>query len=64
MPEKWTGRLIGKMHNAGVSRKELAEELRVSESYISLILNGKRKPKGVRSLMGQAVTQLCLRKKN
>lgn len=30
MPEEWTGRLIGDMHNAGVSRAEVARELGVS----------------------------------
>ena len=27
MPEKWTGRLIGTMHNTGVTRRELAAAL-------------------------------------
>ena len=44
MREKWTGRLIGKMHNERITRNELAEELGVRKSYISMILNGERKP--------------------
>ena len=42
MPEKWTGVLIGKMHNARVSYDDLAAELGLTKGYLSLILNGKR----------------------
>lgn len=46
MPEEWTGRLIGDMHNAGVSRAEIAKELGVSTAYVTMVLNGIRKPEG------------------
>lgn len=46
MPEEWTGRLIGDMHNAGVSRAEVARELGVSIAYVTMVLNGIRTPKG------------------
>lgn len=46
MPEEWTGRLIGDMHNAGVSRAEVARELCVSTAYVTMVLNGIRTPKG------------------
>lgn len=46
MPEEWTGRLIGDMHNAGVSRAEVARELGVSPAYVTMVLNGIRTPKG------------------
>ena len=42
MPEKWTGRLIGKMHNEKITYDELANELGVTKSYVSMILNGMR----------------------
>lgn len=46
MPEEWTGRLIGDMHNAGVSRAEVARELGISTAYVTMVLNGIRTPKG------------------
>lgn len=46
MPEEWTGRLIGDMHNAGVSRAEIARELGVSTAYVTMVLNGIRTPEG------------------
>ena len=54
MPEKWTGRLIGKMHNERVTYDELAEEMGVSKAYVSMILNGDRKPSNIRERMEAA----------
>lgn len=58
MPEKWTGRLIGKMHNERITYDELAKEIGVTKSYISMILNGKRNPPGIRNRMEKAVNTL------
>lgn len=44
MKEKWTGDLVGRMHNAGVTQEELAEELGITKAYVSMILNSKRTP--------------------
>lgn len=44
MPEAWTGNLIGAMHNAQVTMNDLAIEMHCTKSYISMILNGTRKP--------------------
>lgn len=62
MPEKWTGRLIGRMHNENITRKELAEELGVTRSYISMILTGKRHPDSIRAQMEDAVDRIIQRK--
>lgn len=63
MPEKWTGRLIGQMHNEKITYDELAKELGVTKSYISMILNGSRKPDGIRERMEAAVAAIVHRKK-
>lgn len=44
MPEKWTGDLVGKMHNNRVTYDDLAMEIGVTKAYISMILNGIRNP--------------------
>ena len=62
MPEAWTGNLIGKMHNKGITYDDLAEEMGVTKSYISMILNGKRKPPGIRGRMDAAVNKVVLRR--
>lgn len=63
MPEKWTGRLIGQMHNEKITYDDLAKELGVTKSYISMILNGTRKPEGARERMESAVAAIVQRKK-
>ena len=63
MPEKWTGRLIGEMHNHNVTYEELAAELGVTKPYISMILNGARKPAGISKRMEDAFKEV-VRKKN
>lgn len=62
MPEAWTGNLIGKMHNKGITYDDLAEEMGVTKSYISMILNGKRKPPGIRVRMDTAVNTIVQRR--
>ena len=63
MPEKWTGRLIGEMHNQNITYDDLAAELGVTKSYVSMILNGARKPNGIRKRMEEAIKAI-IRKRN
>ena len=63
MPETWTGTLIGKMHNKGITYDDLAKEMGVSKPYISMILNGNRKPEGIRKRMEDAVASIIGKKK-
>lgn len=62
MVEKWTGRLIGKMHNNGISISDLASELGVTKSYISMILNGARKPTDAKARLEAAVDAIITRR--
>ena len=50
MPEAWTGRLIGKMHNNDISYEDVAKKLGYGKPYICLILNSKRKPQMVKKI--------------
>lgn len=43
MPEKWTGDLVGRMHNAQVKRVDIAKEMGVSKAYVTMLLNGQKK---------------------
>lgn len=63
MPEKWTGRLVGKMHNERVTFDELAKEMCVTKPYVSMLLNGKRKPEGVQKRMEEALDAVLQRRK-
>ena len=63
MPEKWTGDLIGVMHNNRITLQELGDELGICKGYVSAILNGRRNPPGVREKMQGAVDTIIKRKK-
>ena len=55
---KWTGDLVGKMHNSRVSSLELAEKLGYSKDYVSMVLNGKKTPQGAQQRFEAAVNQI------
>ena len=63
MPEAWTGRLIGKMHNNDISYEDIAKKLGCGKAYISLILNSKRKPPEIQKKMETAVNELIAERK-
>ena len=60
--EEWTGNLVGKMHNACVTYEELAVEMGVSKAYVSMILQGVRKPAGIQERMEAAFGTIVARK--
>lgn len=64
MVEKWTGALIGKMHNNGIKQVELAQKLNLTNAYVGMILRGKRKPTDIRKKMESALDELISEKTN
>lgn len=60
--DKWTGELIGKMHNHKVSLQELADELGMTKGYVSMILNCQRKPPNAEERLTSAVDRLIAAK--
>ena len=58
MPAQWTGCLIGEMHVAGVTAKQLAEAVGWHEKYLSAVLNGHREPKKAEETLRAALARL------
>ena len=58
MVQKWTGRLVGRMHNERIKAEDIASELGVTAGYVSMILNGKRNPPGAKERFEQAVNAI------
>ena len=58
LPKKWTGNLVGLMHNERVSFSELAEELNVTNRYVSMVLNGHRDPVGAEEKFTEALDRI------
>lgn len=62
MREEWTGNLVGRMHNAEVTRDDLAKEVGWTKSYVSMVLTGKRRPDGAEQKLNDAFQTVLNRK--
>lgn len=60
---KWTGVLVGKMHNEQVSNIELANELGFTVEYVSMVLNGRKKPANAKERFNRAFNAIVERRK-
>lgn len=59
--EKWTGNLIGRMHVHDITYDDLASEVGWGKPYVSMILNGQRRPVGAREKLEAAVDAIIQR---
>ena len=62
MPAQWTASLIGEMHLAGVTAKQLASEAKLNPKYLSAILNGHCEPKNAEQALRAALDRLVEKK--
>lgn len=62
MKDLWTGELVGKMHVAEVTLNDLANEVGFSKGYVSMILNGIKKPTGAREKLEQGFNAIMKRR--
>ena len=62
MPAQWTANLLGEMHLAGVTAKQLAAEAGWHEKYLSAVLNGHREPKNAEQTLRAALDRLVEKK--
>ena len=58
MIPKWTGHLGGKMHINSITNIDLADKLGYEKGYVSMVLNGKKTPKGARERFEAAVEEI------
>ena len=61
--DKWTGELIGNMHNNHITIEDVANKMGYSKAYVSMILNCKRKPPNIEIKMKAAVDDLIAEKR-
>lgn len=64
MPAKWTADLLGEMHLAGVTAKQLAAEVGWNPKYLSVVLNGHKEPKGAEQKLNEALGRLVQKNNN
>jgi predicted transcriptional regulator len=58
LTKKWTGNLVGLMHDYKISKTMLAEELGVTREYVSMVLNEHREPQGAEDRFFRAVSAI------
>ena len=58
MLEMWIPELIGKMHLYKIKKKELADALGCSTTWVSAVLNGHRAPKNGEKTFTDALEHL------
>lgn len=58
MPAQWTGDIVRKMHIKQITNAALAKKLKVTDSWVSMVLNGKRDPKGAELRFNSALDEL------
>lgn len=61
MPAQWTGRIVGEIHNNGLSCKELAKEIGWNEKYLSQVLNSENPPRNAEEKVAAALERLIER---
>lgn len=62
IPE-WTGVLLGKMHNANITLADISHRTQYSQSYLSCIFWGKRRPKWAEVYLNQVVDEMIAERK-
>lgn len=58
MPAQWTADLIGEMHLAGVTAKQLAAEAGLNPKYLSTLLNGHYEPRNAEQKLRAALARI------
>lgn len=62
MAEEWTGRIVGMLHTHRITQGELAAEMGLTAQYVSMVLNGKKSPKGISERMETAIQAIADRR--
>lgn len=58
LTKKWTGNLVGLMHDHKITAKQLASHLGITDRYVSMVLNEKRNPKDAKEKFSAALNEL------
>lgn len=62
MAENWTGEIVAAMHTHRIKQSELAQEMGLTFQYVSMVLNEKRQPKGMKERMEAAIDAIIDRR--
>ena len=60
-PARWTGVLVGEIHNAGLTIKQVAAEAGMNPKYVSQVLNSEEESKRAEEKLRTALNRLIER---
>ena len=63
MSTEWTGQIVGLLHTHRITQAELASEMGLTAQYVSMVLNGKKSPRGIQGRM-EATIQVIVDRRN
>ena len=58
MPAQWTGCFVGRIHNAGLTIKQVAEEAGMNPKYVSTVLNSDEESERAKEKLIAALDRL------
>ena len=64
MPAQWTGKVVGELHNNGITGKMLAAELGWHEKYLSQVLNSENPPRNAEEKVNAALERIIVRNRH
>lgn len=62
MLAQWIGEVVGQMHQHGITKKTLAEEVGWNPKYLSQVLHGRVNPRGAEEKIRAALNRLIPQK--
>ena len=63
MCKKWTGKLVGVMHDHKITMTQLAKHMGITREYVSMVLNEHRTPANAEKRFVQALDELLCEEK-
>lgn len=63
MRPRWTGNIVKVMHVEEITQREVAAEMGISTTYLSMLLNGARTTPDSKARVTQAVNDIRQRRK-
>lgn len=64
MVEPWTGEVVGIMHVNRIKQSQVADKMGVTNDWVSMILNGKKSPKGAEERIRAAIAEILEERKD
>lgn len=64
MLAQWIAEIVGEMHIAGITSKQLAAEAGWHEKYLSAVINGHRSPKNAEKVLREAIERILEKRKD